>query len=196
MLGAHKGPGRSRAHREGSRSCSEARRPPHLVPKGCRSWSSPELSPNGALKPRRLQPSGSGSTSSTRPSTTVSNRRLPPLFTCACPMSVFRVALFWRVRFWLLRYIPRAHSFGEHRDNIILSLSRSTEGVIANQQPKFGGAPPPCVTARQHAGAEASAEGQGEAVLRLHGSEVSLSRPCGLRPARSHPHCATRVPPQ
>ena len=121
---AFEGPGRSRARRESRRCCPEARRPPRPgsptpVPQGWRQRAAPARarlsSPSGALRSRRLQPAGSGSTSSTRPST--SDRRLSRLFTqhmrIHARCSVFRVALFRRafvlvVWFYLCRSL---HSF-------------------------------------------------------------------------------------
>ena len=115
---AIEGPGRSHARRESSRCCPEARRPPHPgsptpVPQGWRQRAAASRarlsSPSGALRSRRLQPAGSGSTSSTRPST--SDRRgchvcLHMRIHARC--SVFRVAMFRRafalvVAFYLRR---------------------------------------------------------------------------------------------
>ena len=101
------GPGRSRARRESSRCCPEARspRPPLVAPQDCRHRAAAARarlsSPNGALRSRRLQPAGSGSTSSTRPSTTASEIErlchvcLHMRIHARCS-SVFRVALFRR----------------------------------------------------------------------------------------------------
>ena len=112
---AIEGPGRFRARRESRRCCPEARRPPHPgsptpAPQGWRHRAAPARarlsSPSGALRSRRLQPAGSGSTSSTRPST--SDLRLSRLFThmrIHARCSVFRVAMFRPASLWLCRSI-------------------------------------------------------------------------------------------
>ena len=114
---AIEGPGRSRARRESRRCCPEARRPPRPgsptpVPQGWRQRAAAARarlsSPSGALRSRRLQPAGSGSTSSTRPSTSDRRLRLFTHMRIHARCSVFRVAMFRRafalvVAFYLRR---------------------------------------------------------------------------------------------
>ena len=198
---AFEGPGRSRARRESRRCCPEARRPPRPgsptpVPQGWRQRAAPARarlsSPSGALRSRRLQPAGSGSTSSTRPSTSDRRGCHVCLHAHSCPM--FRISprhvrarvpfgcrlLFTSICYTIFRRVLWVAVDGFTPLLAGAALARSAAGrtgcgrIVTRGSVLLSAS---IVDARSDAGAQASAEGEGEAVLRVHGSKVSLSRP-------------------